>query len=93
MLQAEFAPMVAREGLFLEAKDALIACETAAPGRGAWLMACLNMRMGSVALARKWLERAHAAGHLPARTVIVASAYMAELKGEDWFEDFMARVE
>ena len=85
--------MGAREQFFLEAKDALIQCEVAAPGRGAWLMACLNVRMGSVSLARKWLERAHSAGQLPARTDIVASAYMAELRGEAWFQEFVARVE
>lgn len=92
MLQAEFAARGDREALYIEAKDALIECETLAPGRGAWLMACLNVRMGSVPLARKWLERAHAAEALPPREEILESAYMAEVLDHAWFVEFIERV-
>ncbi len=93
MLQAEFAAGHERETLYLEAKDSLLRTETLSPGRGAWLMACLNVRMGSPALAQKWLERAHSAGALPARADIVGSAYMTGLRGHAWFEEFVARLE
>ena len=93
MFQAELADSDIRETLFVEAKDALIQVEMTAPGRGAWLMACLSARTGSTALARKWFERAHAADSLPKRSVIVASAYMKGLHGETCFQEIVERIE
>lgn len=93
MFQAELAASHLREAFYVDAKDALIQVEMRAPGRGAWLMACLNARMGNPPLARKWLERAHAANALPVRSVLVTSAYMKDLHGEAWFQEILARIE
>jgi len=93
MFQAELADAEMREALHIEAKDALIEVEMRAPGHGAWHMACLSARTGSLPLARKWLERAHAAQALPAREKILASAYLKSLHTETWFQEFIGRLD
>jgi hypothetical protein len=93
MFQAELAGPDLRESLLMEAKDTLIQVESVAPGRGAWLMACLNVRMGNAPLALRWLERAHHAAALPDRDTITASAYMKTVLRERWFQEFLAGID
>jgi hypothetical protein len=93
MFQAELVTPIRREALLNEVKDVLIEAEMVSPGSAAWLLACVNARLGNSALVRKWLERARKSETLPEGAKVASSAYMMHLREQNWFQDFVAQID
>ncbi len=93
LLQAELSGGSEREALLQEVKDALIRAEAIEPGSGSWLMACVNARLHNAPLCQKWLERAHAAGALPAREEMLNTPYLKPVRDQKWFQRFLRQLE
>ncbi|HOZ48034.1 MAG TPA: hypothetical protein PLO37_24215 [Candidatus Hydrogenedentes bacterium] len=90
MLQADFADREGRAILLAEAKDALLTAEHAAPGAGAWLLACIASAQEQENLCRKWLDRAKKLGTLPPRTKLLEHHYLEAVRERKWFRALVA---
>jgi hypothetical protein len=88
LLQAEFAPPVARDAIWHDIKDALIRAEKIAPGSGAWLMACVHGRQNNAEMCRKWLDRAVKYDSLPDKEAVQSNPHLKPFREEDWFRQF-----
>jgi hypothetical protein len=92
MFEAELVDPAERETLLIGAKDALIKVEMVAPGRGAWLLACVNARLGNAGLVQKWLERARTSDSLPCGQRVASNAYMIDMRAHPWFQELVSRL-
>lgn len=86
MLQAELLDGAARRDVLDEAADILLRAERDEPGIGAWDLACIHAREGSMELCGRWLDRGHTNAQLPTRDTMISSAYFAGPRLQRWLK-------
>ena len=78
------------DALFAQAGERLAAAETLSPGAAAYNLACLCSLRQDANGCKNWLMTARKLGSLPAKEHVEADTDLDSVRGEDWFQRFLA---
>jgi hypothetical protein len=76
-----------------QAADKLHQVEVISPGSGSYNLACIAALRGLRDECRKWLENGPRYGKIPRRTHIENDPDLASVRGENWFQGFLEKVD